>query len=313
MNNKLVSIVTPAFQEEKVLSFFYAELSSFLAQYPDVYNWEIIIVDDGSTDGTLRVLKEIRERDCRVKWISLSRNFGHQAALTAGLEHAKGDAVITMDSDLQHPVDILKKFIQKWEEGYDIVSAIKEVNLGESRIRSRIIKSFYYLINLISQVPISSSTGDFRLMSKDVLQSLLRLEEFHRFLRGMVAWVGFKSCNIYYVAPKRYAGKSKYSYRKLLGLALEGITSFSVIPLRISALVGFLIWFFSLIYAFYAVIIWIIQPIKLQVGWASLIFSIHFLCGTILMMLGIMGEYIGRIYGEIKKRPVYIIQNKDGV
>lgn len=311
-NRKLISIVAPAFREEVVLPSFYEELAGVFRTLSNLYDWEIIFVDDGSTDRTLDVLKELRSKDRHVKWLSLSRNFGHQAALTAGLEHAKGDAVITMDSDLQHPVVILKEFLEKWEEGFEIVCGVRKRDFNQDVFKRFTSVVFYRLINLMSKVSIRVDAPDFRLMSRKALNAFLRFGEGQRFLRGMVSWMGFRTCEVEFRTDSRRAGATKYSLRRMVSFALEGLTSFSSIPLRISALVGVLICFSSFLYACRIFYIWLVRPETLQKGWASLLISIHFLCGMILIFMGIVGEYIGRIYQEVKKRPIYLVEDKDG-
>jgi len=309
---KLMSLVVPAFNEAAGLKTFYGDLSEILEKTSHTYDWEIIFIDDGSTDHTLSEINELRQKDPRVKWLSLSRNFGHQAALTAGFEYAKGDAVITMDCDLQHPVSLLPYMIVQWETGYDLVITIREDDPNSGFLKRHTADYFYRIINTISNIPIQPYTADFRLMSRKALNAFLKFNETHRFVRGMVSWMGFKSCELSYKPEKRQAGKSKYTLKKMVNLALDGLTSFSIVPLRISTFLGIFIFFGTLAYALYAIIIWFVKPHSLQVGWTSLLITINLLGGTILLFIGLLGEYIGRIYEQVKMRPVYLIDKMDG-
>lgn len=297
-----ISLVSPAFQEGDILPLFIQEVSRTIGDLTR-YDWEIILVEDGSTDHTLETIKQLREKDRRIKWLSLSRNFGHQAALSAGLEYAGGDSVIMMDSDLQHPVQLLPTLIQKWEAGFDLVLTIRKDDRNLGLLKRLISQSFYRIINRISRVPIREAGADFRLMSQKALQAFLRFGEVHRFIRGMVAWMGFRVAEVEFQPGSRAAGKSKYSWAKMLYLALDGITSFSIVPLRLIAMFGTILFLLTLVYAIYAIIIWLIHPNALQTGWTSLLISVNFLGGAILLALGIIGEYVGRIYEQSKGLP----------
>jgi len=309
---KLMSVVVPAFNEAAGLKTFYDNLSEILEKTSHTYDWEIIFIDDGSTDHTLSEINELRQKDPRVRWLSLSRNFGHQAALTAGFEFAKGDAVISMDCDLQHPVSLLPDMIVQWENGHDLVITMREDDPTSGFLKRFTSDYFYRIINTISNTPIQPSAADFRLMSRKALNAFLKFSETHRFVRGMVSWMGFKSCELRYKPEKRQAGKSKYTLKKMVNFALDGLTSFSIVPLRISTFLGILIFFGTLAYALYAIIIWFIKPHSLQVGWTSLLVTINLLGGTILLFIGLLGEYIGRIYEQVKMRPIYLIDKMDG-
>lgn len=309
---KLISIISPAFNEAAVLKIFYEKLIKIIERLLNAYDFEIIFVDDGSTDNTRDILKEIRQKDNRVKWIFLSRNFGHQAALTAGLRYTKGDAVITIDCDLQHPVSLIPEMITRWEDNFDIVLMIREDDRSLGFLKRLTSGYFYRIINSISSTPIKPSTADFRLMSRKAVDAFLRFGEFHRFIRGMVSWMGFKTCELQYKPEDRQAGISKYTMKKMVNLALDGLTSFSIVPLRISIILGILIFFGTLAYALYAIIIWFIKPQSLQAGWTSLLVTVNLLGGTILLFIGLIGEYIGRIYEQVKMRPIYLIDEMDG-
>ena len=309
---KRISLVTPAYNESAVVRVFYTRVRDILKDRMSGYEWEIIFVDDGSTDNTLEILKSLRREDPRVKWLALSRNFGHQAALTAGLERAAGDAVITMDCDLQHPVSLLPEMVKQWEEGFEVVQAIRGEDPRAGVFKRLTARAFYRVINRLSATPVRPNSADFRLLSRNALSAFLRFREVHRFIRGMVSWMGFRTCELSYLPEERHAGKSKYTLRKMFNFALDGLTSFSIIPLRISAVLGTIIFFGALSYALYAVVIWFIRPQNLQVGWTSLLVTINLLGGTILLFLGIVGEYIGRIYEQVKMRPLYFIGDAGG-
>ena len=309
---KRLSIVSPAFNEAAVLTLYYENLVEIIQKMLHAYEWEIIFVDDGSSDATRDVLRELRRKDNRVKYIHLSRNFGHQAALTAGLRFAKGDAVVMMDCDMQHPVALIPEMIARWESGFDLVLTVREEN-GTTGFLKRVTSGFFYrIMKALSSTPIKPSSADFRLMSRKTVNAFLQFGEYHRFIRGLVSWMGFRAAELKYKPDARYAGASKYTLGKMLNLAFDGITSFSVVPLRISAILGIIIFFGTILYAFYAVIIWFIKPHSLQVGWTSLLVMVNLLGGAILLFIGLIGEYVGRIYEQVKMRPVYLIDELEG-
>jgi polyisoprenyl-phosphate glycosyltransferase len=309
---KLLSIVTPAFNEAPVIKIFYENLLKSLEKTSGTYDWEFIFVDDGSTDNTRELLKELRRNDMRIKLISLSRNFGHQAALTAGLHHARGDAVISMDCDMQHPVSLVTEMIAQWEKGFDIVMTTREDDRNAGFLKRISSNIFYRLINTMSNIQIKPSAADFRLMSRKAVSAFLQFGEFHRFIRGMVAWMGFRTCELKYKPEIRKTGRSKYTLKKMVNLALDGLTSFSIVPLRISTILGILIFFGAIAYALYAIVIWFVKPEDLQVGWTSLLVTVNLLVGAILLFIGLIGEYIGRIYEQVKMRPIYLIDETEG-
>jgi glycosyltransferase involved in cell wall biosynthesis len=311
-NNKiLLSIVIPAFNEAAVIEILYEKVREVLDKL-EGYVWEVIFVDDGSTDSTVPILKDLRRTDPRVKWLSLSRNFGHQAALTAGVAHARGEAVITMDCDLQHPASLIPEMIARWKAHFDIVLTVREEAVSPGLFKGLTSRYFYRVINALSDVPITPSAADFRLMSRKTVDAFLRFGETHRFIRGMVSWMGYRTCELRYRPDQRPAGNSKYSLKKMVNLALDGLTSFSIIPLRMSTILGIFIFFGALAYALYAIIVWFIKPQSLQAGWASLLVTINLLGGAILLFIGLIGEYIGRIYEQVKMRPVYLVMESDG-
>ena len=304
-NNKLVSIIIPCFNEEGNIYKLYETLENNISTD---YNWEFIFVDDGSSDQTIEKIKALNEKDQRVKYISFSRNFGHQYALKAGLDFCKGDCAISMDADLQHPPSLMKEMLKFWEEGNQIVYSIRKDDENTSFLKRKTSKIFYSLINYLSEIDINQGAADYRLLDRQVIEIIkVDIKEYNLFLRGLISWVGFNQIGIEYYPEKRFAGASKYSYKKMINFALTGITSFSVKPLRVSMLIGFFLSIFSFIYGIYALIV-VLFNFQSVSGWASIIACVLFIGGIQLMILGILGEYIGKIYFEVKKRPLYIIK-----
>jgi len=304
----LISIVVPCFNESKVINLFYAELKQVLQTLKDL-EYEIIFVDDGSTDDTLAQLNETAEKDSCVRVCSLSRNFGHQIALTAGLDTAIGDAVIMMDADLQHPPALIPQMINKWREGYDIVSAVRNSTDGVSSFKKLTSRGFYFLLNLLSETPIPPGAADFNLLSCRVCRALRNMPERHRFLRGMTSWLGFKRAFLPYSAARRAAGESKYTVFKMLTLALDAIFSFSAAPLRIATKVGLTVTLLG-----FAYLMWILGRYFFTgdtvAGWASLIGVTLILGGFNLIFIGLIGQYLSRVFEEVKGRPMYIFKQE---
>lgn len=301
-----VSIIIPAYNEAENIKVVTERLEQVLKSYHD---YEIIFVDDGSQDNTLKLIKELRQQDEKIYYLSLSRNFGHQNALKAGLDYARGDCVISMDADLQHPPELIPEMIAKWLQGYEIVHTVREKDPEESWFKNATAAVFYKLMNLISDIRIEPGTADFRLLDRKVVDVLKGFNESFLFFRGLVPWLGFNRYGLKYRAPKRFAGKSKYSFKKMISLALMGVTSFSIKPLRISTFLGLLFSISSFIYALYAIFASIFSD-KVVSGWTSMIVSILFLGGVQLLVVGIIGEYLGKLFIESKKRPLYIIKEK---
>ncbi|MBI4744684.1 MAG: glycosyltransferase family 2 protein [Actinobacteria bacterium] len=307
--NIAYSIVVPVYNEVEVLPELYKRLTQVLNKLDGAS--EVIFVNDGSKDNSLTLLSELSEKDNRVKVISLSRNFGHQIAITTGIDYAKGQAVIIMDADLQDPPEIIPRLIEGWKNGYDIVYAVREKRKGESFFKKITASLFYKLIRKITNVDIPMDAGDFRLLSRRVVDRLKTFEERNRFVRGLISWMGYKQIGIRFKRDKRFAGKTKYPLRKMLKFAFDGITSFSFVPLQIATYFGFFISFCSFLYAFYVIAIKLLTN-KLVPGWTSLIVTVLFLGGIQLITLGIVGEYIGRIYDEVKRRPLYLVAQEIG-
>ena len=301
---KLVSVVVPAFNEEEVLPAFYERLRTVLDQLP--CEAEMVFVNDGSSDATLRVLTQLRDGDARIAIVDLSRNFGKELAMTAGLDHARGDAVVVIDADLQDPPELIPDLVKRWEEGYDVVYAQRAVREGETFFKKATAHAFYRLMEGVSRVPIPRDTGDFRLMSRRAVDALLRLRERNRFMKGLFAWIGYPQTALVYNRDPRYAGTTKWNYWKLWNFAIEGITSFTEAPLKVATYFGL----FTALGAFVSGA-WIIFKTLMYgdpvAGYPSLMVVILFLGGVQLISIGIIGEYLGRTFNEVKQRPLYLL------
>jgi len=304
--NPFISIIVPVYNEEKNVHPLLDRLIPVMKQY----DHEIIFVDDGSKDGTAAAIKKYAERDNSVKLMSFYRNFGHQMALTAGYEAAKGACVITMDSDLQDPPEIIPEMVKKWQEGSRVVYARREKRDVDSFFKKKTASFFYQLINMLSDTPIPEEVGDFRLIDREVVDFLNRLPERSRFLRGLVAWGGYPAQFVFFRREKRHAGETHYTITKMLNFALDGITTFSIKPLRIASYVGFLAATFGFLGIIYALVGKIFLPSYWVTGWTALFVGIMFLGGVQLITIGIIGEYIGKIYQEVQSRPQYLIREK---
>jgi dolichol-phosphate mannosyltransferase len=308
-DQRTISIVCPAFNEEEVLPFFHEELCAVLASLKDHYTIEIIYVDDGSRDRTLEVIRSLAAGDGRVRYLSFSRNFGHQAALTAGMEHARGDAVITMDSDLQHPPALLPVLLQKWRDGFDVVLTIREEDPQLGFVKRFTSRLFYRVMRLLSSTDIRMAAADYRLLSRKAVNALLRLRETHRFLRGMVQWLGFPAAEVPFRPGGRKAGVSKYGLRRMLNLAGDGILSFSRVPLRVATFLGLVSVTLGLVGSAALAGHWLLSPDNSGAGWVVLLLATQLLGGAILCALGLIGEYVGRIYEQVKDRPLYVLKD----
>jgi len=304
----LISIVVPLYNEQDNLAPFLARLHAVLHALHG-YRFEIIAVNDGSSDTTLARLLELRTTYPALNVIDLSRNFGKEAALTAGLDHAQGDAVIPIDGDLQHPPELIAAMLEQWRAGYEVVLARRRDREHESWLKRHTARLFYRLQQRISSHPIPADVGDYRLMDRRVVLSLRQLRESQRFMKGLFAWVGYKTTTLDYDVAPRQHGHTSFHPLKLISLAIEGLTSFSIAPLRLASLLGFAIALIALAYASIILIQTLIFGID-QPGYASLIVAILFLGGVQLIAIGILGEYIGRIYNEVKARPLYIVRER---
>ncbi len=308
LQRKLVSIVAPFYNEEAGAELFFAAITAAMQSIQHV-DFEVICVDDGSRDGTLPILIGLSLRDSRFKVIELSRNFGKEAALTAGLDAAAGDAAIPIDADLQDPPELIGRMVDAWLAGYDVVLARRVDRSSDGFLKRKTAEMFYRIHNRFSAVQIPENVGDFRLMDRTVLNALAKLPEQQRFMKGLFAWVGFKTATIDYARQLRSAGKSKFSGWKLWNFALEGITSFSTSPLKFWSYLGGVGALVSLVYALFIVIRTLAFGIDLP-GYASLLVAIIFFGSVQLISVGMLGEYIGRIYMESKRRPLYIVRRR---
>lgn len=307
MNNPTISIIAPCYNEEETIEPFLRRIEEILTQINEPY--EIVFINDGSRDNTLNVLLNAKQNFKNIRIINFSRNFGKEAALTAGLDKARGEAAIPIDVDLQDPPELIKELVARWREGYDVVLAKRADRTSDSFAKRVSADLFYKLNGKISNVDIPNNVGDFRLMSKRVVEALNQLPENQRFMKGLFAWVGFKTVAIEYVREKREAGQSSFNGWKLWNFALDGITSFSTLPLRIWLYIGALVSFLSFLYGSFIILKTLIFGVDLP-GYASLAVIMLFLGGIQLIGIGILGEYIGRIYSESKRRPSYIIEGE---
>ena len=302
----LLSVIVPLYNEEEIVEKTFHTLEAELAHVEH----ELIFVNDGSKDRTREILERLLTQTPKNKLVNFSRNFGHQAAFSAGLQHASGDAVVIIDGDLQDPPTLIHEMLEKWKEGYQVVYAQRHKRAGESIFKKISAFCFYRILHSLTNIEIPADTGDYRLMDRCVVNQINALPERSRFLRGLVCWVGFKKVGILYDRAERSAGTSKYPLRKMMRLAIDGITSFSTTPLKISFMVGIIATIFAL-----GILVWsflekFLSPHTTVPGWASLMTAIVFFSGVQLISIGILGEYIGRIYDEVKQRPLYIEDKK---
>jgi len=309
-----LSLVLPIYNEEPVIPELHKRLTTFLADVGGGVgeNWEVIFVDDGSKDRSREMLRELVAREPRYKMIGFARNFGHQLAITAGVDYAEGEAVVVMDADLQDPPEVVKAMIEKWREGFDVVYAVRTKREGETFFKKITAAAFYRLLRKMIRIDIPLDAGDFRLMSRQVVVALRSLRETHRFVRGMVSWVGFKQTAVYYERPARFAGETKYPLRKMMRFAIDGVTSFSTVPLRFATWLGMLAGVIAIGAAFWA--LWTkFFGTGVVPGWTTLMMLVAFGSSAQLLMTGILGEYIGRIYEEVKRRPLYLVSEERNV
>ena len=305
-NPRLLSVVAPAYNEGAGLNEFYTRLVEAVKELD--LELELIYVNDGSNDDTFEIMLKQHSNDSRITIIDLSRNFGKEIALTAGLDYASGDAVVVIDTDLQDPPELISKMVEKWDEGFEVVNAKRIKRKGETAFKKITSYLYYRFLDQLSDIRIPKDTGDFRLLSRIALDSLLELREKHRYMKGLFAWVGYTQTEITYERDERFTGESKWSFWSLLDLAFEGLTSFSVLPLRLASMLGFLTAFAGLIFAIFVIIKKIMfgDPVA---GYPSLVVLIAFIGGIQLLALGIIGEYLGRVFNETKNRPLYLIKD----
>ncbi|MFM7878506.1 MAG: glycosyltransferase family 2 protein [Microcystis panniformis] len=301
-----ISVVVPLYNEEENIDALFRRLLAVLEALNTSY--EVICVNDGSRDNTLKNLVEYHQRYPQIKVVNLSRNFGKDIAMSAGIDYSQGMAVIPIDADLQDPPELIAEMIEKWHEGYDVVYASRRVRIGESWFKRFSAEGFYQVINKLSRVSIPPNTGDFRLIDRRVVESIKKMPERQRFMKGIFAWVGYKQTSILFDREPRYQGQTKWNYWKLWNFAIDGITSFSFLPLKVWTYVGLIIALVSLVYASFLMLRTIIFGIDVP-GYASLMVAVLFLGGIQLLTLGIIGEYIGRVYEEVKGRPLYLVRD----
>ena len=298
------SIVAPAINEEDTLPHFYERVVAVMEQVGEPF--EVVLINDGSSDGTLGAMRALHERDPRVRVVDFSRNFGHQIAISAGLDYARGDAVIIIDSDLQDPPEVIPQLIARWKAGVEVVYAQRARRTGETRFKLLTAAAFYRLIARITSVEIPRDTGDFRLLDRRVVETLVTMREHHRFMRGLSAWVGFRQEAVQYDRHERFAGATKYPLRKMIRFALDAITAFSYAPLQLATSFGFILAALSLVGIVIAIIVRVFGG-AIQ-GQGTTLIVVLFLGGIQLIFLGIIGEYLGRIYDEVRARPLYIVR-----
>ena len=306
---KKISLVVPMYYEEKVVQECYKRLTEVLSKI-EKYDYEIIFINDGSKDKTLELLEEIAKKDFNVKILSFTRNFGHQAAVTAGLKYVSGDAIVIMDADLQDPPELIPDMLKYWEQGNQVIYGKRKSRKGESTFKLLTAKMFYKTLNALTDVEIPKDTGDFRLVDREVVDVINQLPEHNKFLRGLFSWVGFKQIAYEYERKERFAGKTKYPLKKMLKLASDGIISFSTKPLKLLGGLGLISIFISFAIMLYAIISYIFKLNELSAGWTSLMITITFFSGVQLLSIWIISEYVARIYDESKQRPQYIIEKK---
>lgn len=304
--HKKISLLIPAYNEQEVLHYLYERLNKLAGETPG-YSFEFLFVNDGSRDRTLEIIKSYADKDSRVAYINLSRNFGKEIAMIAGLDHVTGDATVIIDADLQDPPELIPKMIAFWEQGYDDVYARRRSRAGESWIKKITSESYYKILQKSTTIPIQQDTGDFRLLSHRCVEALRQFRETQRNAKGMFSWIGYKKKEILYDRDPRAAGETKWNYIKLINLAIDGITSFTTAPLRISSVLGMMVSSAAFIYILYLVIRTLLFGTDLA-GYPSMMAVILFLGGVQLLSLGVMGEYIGRIFNETKSRPLYLVE-----
>jgi polyisoprenyl-phosphate glycosyltransferase len=302
-----LSLIIPIFNEAAVIDELRRRLADVMGKLEtQVRSWEVVFIDDGSKDASLAMLRQMANAEPRFKVVSFARNFGHQLAITAGIDMAEGDAVVIMDADLQDPFEVVVEMIARWREGFDVVYGVRKSRAGETVFKKVTASVFYRLLRwLLGGVSIPVDAGDFRLVSRPVVLTMRALRERHRFVRGMVVWVGFKQSPLYYDREARFAGETKYPFTKMLRFAIDAITSFSILPLRLASWLGVLTAFVAVVYALFVVYAKVFLGNVVQ-GWTTLMIAVALGTSAQLFMTGILGEYVGRIYEEIKRRPLYI-------
>lgn len=307
---KKISVLIPCYNEEASLPLLYAELVKVMDSCKS-YDWEVLFVNDGSRDNTLSIIKDLRQKDSRLSYVDLSRNFGKENAMLAGFDYVTGDCMVIMDADLQHPPHVILKMVEKWEQGYDDVYAKRVTRGKETWLRKKASLLFYSLLQKTTKIEILQNVGDFRLLDRCCIEALKSLRESERYTKGMFCWIGFKKASVDFEQKERIAGKSSWNFLGLFDLAIEGITSFTTAPLRLSSILGFIIAVLSFILMLFHLVKALIWGDPIQ-GFPTLVVIILFLGGIQLLSIGILGEYLGRVFNESKNRPVYIVREHNG-
>ena len=305
MEKKLITILVPAYNEQEVLPMLYERLTSLIEKIPN-YDFEILFVNDGSKDNTLSIITKLRESDKRICYVNLSRNYGKETAMIAGLDYAKGDAVVIIDADLQDPPELIPEMIKYWEEGYDDVFAKRRSRKGESFLKKFTSKMYYRVLQSFTKIDIGKDAGDFRLLDRRCVEALKQMRESQRYTKGLYSWIGYNKKEILFDRDPRAAGKTKWNYGKLINLSIDGITSFTTAPLRWATFFGIAVSFIGFIYMIFTIIKTLVMGIDVP-GYASTMVVILFLGGIQLIFLGVIGEYLGRAFYETKQRPLYFI------
>ena len=308
---KKISIIIPAYNEEESLPLLYDRLNKVISNLEN-YEFEMLFINDGSKDNTLKIIKELREKDARVSYVDFSRNFGKEVAMIAGLDYAKGDCVIFIDADLQDPPELIPELIKYWEEGYDDVYARRKSRKGETFLKKFTSKMYYKVLQSLTRVEIQKDTGDFRLLDRRCVNALKQLRETQRCSKSMFSWIGYNKKEVLFDRDPRIAGTTKWNYKKLIDLAIDGITSFTTSPLRISTYLSIPTFLALIVYFIYVIIKCITQSVAIQ-AFQAIILLVLFFAGIQIMLFGIMGEYLGRIFNETKNRPLYFIKEYNGV
>ena len=308
---KKISIIIPAYNEEESLPYLYERLKKLMDTMPQ-YAFEVLFVNDGSKDKTMQIIKEFRQKDERISYVDFSRNFGKEIAMIAGLDYAKGDCVIFMDADLQDPPELIPELVKYWEEGYDDVYARRSSRKGETWLKKFTSKMYYKVLQSLTRIPIQKDTGDFRLLDRRCVNALRKLRESQRCSKSMFSWIGYNKKEVLYERDPRIAGKTKWNYRRLIDLAIDGITSFTTSPLRISTYLSIPTFLMLFVYFVYVIIKCITQNVAIQ-AFQAVILLILFFSGVQILLFGIIGEYLGRIFNETKNRPLYFVNEYNGV
>jgi polyisoprenyl-phosphate glycosyltransferase len=310
--NKLISVIVPVYNEESSLPFFFNRIRKVVDSLESKYRIKVLLIDDGSRDQSWKMIQEVSQNDDSFSGIRLSRNFGHQAALSCGYNLASGEALVSIDSDLQDPPEVIPELIRRWEEGNKVVLAVRRKREGETKFKLWTAKIYYKIISKLSESEAQESSGDFRLLDRVAVEALKKITETHRYIRGLVGWLGFQRCVVEYDRSPRFAGTTKYSIIKMIRLAMDGIISLSFWPLRVAYLSAVVLMVPFLLYLLYNLVLYLFFNVAMVPGWSSLILAVVLFGAFNLFMLGVLGEYTGRIYTEVKRRPIFLVEEYCG-